>query len=60
MERDEIYTVLLFINIFWLDYKKLNKVHQRKSDVETKYFFMKFAKIFDYCSIEIKIRQSEF
>ena len=38
MEKDEKYTVLLFINIFLLYYKKLDKMHKEKSDLEAKYF----------------------
>ena len=32
------YIVLLFINIFLLYHKKLDKMHKEKSDVEAKYF----------------------
>ena len=38
MEKDEWYTILLFINIFLLYQKKLDKMHKGKSDVEAKYF----------------------
>ena len=38
MEKDKIYTVLLFINMFRLYHKKLDKMHKGKFDVEAKYF----------------------
>ena len=38
MEEDEIYTVLLLINIFLLYHKKVDKMHKGKYDVEAKYF----------------------
>ena len=38
MEKDEWYIILLFINIFLLYHKKLDKMLKEKSDVEAKYF----------------------
>ena len=38
MEKNEIYTVLLFISIFLLYQKKLDKMDKGKYDVEAKYF----------------------
>ena len=38
MEKDKIYTVLLFVNMFLLYHKKLDKMHKEKFDVEAKYF----------------------
>ena len=38
MCKDEIYTVLLFINLFLLYHKKLDKLYKGKSDVEANYF----------------------
>ena len=39
MEEDEIYTVLLLINIFLFYHKKVDEMHKGKSDVEAKYFW---------------------
>ena len=38
MWKDAIYTVLLFINIFLLYHKKLDKMQEGRYDVEAKYF----------------------
>ena len=38
MEKNEIYTVLLFISIFLSYQKKLDKMDKGKYDVEAKYF----------------------
>ena len=38
MEKDAIYTVSLFINIFLLYHKKLDKTQEGRSDEEVKYF----------------------
>ena len=38
MKEDEIYAVLLFINIFLLYHEKLDKIHKGKSNREAQYF----------------------